>query len=316
MSFPGRPRNAEEKHAWIQAREFDAWETLGRLARTGEQWVEKGKQAAMRGLAHGQAMLHEVADLERRQTQRDLENSRPAAQRVVGAVEGVADVGRQALARGGRTQIEQGRLQAAGAEAGKELLANRFDINQRNTARASASGARRRPKAVDIYVGGGGDFKTRNVASYADEKRREHPERDVLYYGLDSPKRVEAVVDIYGKAGIPVNIVGHSWGASRGGQAAEHARGPIAYFATIDPVGRFEDMGQAKPRSVARWDNVVGVPSRLDQTDWIARIGGEPSALPIGSADRNVFMDANHGDFAEMMDRSGVASRLYGRGSR
>lgn len=302
----------------IVAKSRADWDGLGWLARNGDALVERGKQLASRGFAHGEVLLRNIADLEAQRTQRDLEASRRTAQRVGEAVGVAFDVGKQALGREGRAQIEQGRLQTAGSAAGRSLIADRFDINQRNTARASASGAQRRPEAVDIYVGGGGDFHYRTVASYADQKRGQHPERDVLYYGWDSPKRVEAVVDIYGRAGIPVNIVGHSWGASRAAHVVEHASTPIAYLATIDPVGRFENMGHKKPKSLGWWDNVTGVTTDedKDRTDRIASVGGAPSTLPVGRADRNIVMRAHHGDFAEMMRRGGVEARLYRRGAK
>lgn len=168
-----------------------------------------------------------------------------------------------------------------------------------------------RPVAVDIYVGGGGDGFSGIVRSFADQKRREHPERVVLYFGHGDDEQIAKAIDQYGQAGVPVNIVGHSWGATTAGDIAADRAAEVEYLATIDPVGVRRDMGGHRPEDLQRWDNVTAHEPKLSWNDFVALLGGKPSKLPTGEADSNSILTADHGDFAGMMRQSGIEARLY-----
>ncbi|MBO9707336.1 MAG: RHS repeat-associated core domain-containing protein [Caulobacter sp.] len=167
---------------------------------------------------------------------------------------------------------------------------------------------------VDIFVGGFNDANSRIVKSYSEAYKLAHPDRTVLYFEHRQGRLIQNAINAGSKDGEPVNLIGHSYGASTAGKAADAATGTVTNLVTIDPVGRSGTLGGKKPGNVENWMNVVADPSNPNKSDLVASLGGKPSSLPVESADSNVVVDANHENFPDMMRKSGaeeVIERSY-----
>lgn len=175
---------------------------------------------------------------------------------------------------------------------------------------------------VDIFIGGGADDwhpilrlgSKGPMRQYAEDYRSETG-RPTRYFPNSRPEKVLAAVRQAQRGGGPVNIVGHSWGATDAYNVAARAAREglrIDNLATLDPVGGNLGVGGVSGREAAGdWTNVKAVPRRRDfVADGAATIGGKPSRVPVGQADSVRNVSATHGNVEVMMKRGGVRRRL------
>jgi RHS repeat-associated protein len=157
----------------------------------------------------------------------------------------------------------------------------------------------------DIYVGGASDKDdTRLVQNYVDVQRRAYPTRDIEYYSWRELTAINAALTRPLKAGEPLNLIGHSLGGSSELIAARSMGAHITNLLTIDPVGSAGD--GKKPANTSFWGNITAAPSAWgNRSDLVANVG----RLNLGytntaGADQKVIVDAHHGDFSDMMQKS------------
>lgn len=170
---------------------------------------------------------------------------------------------------------------------------------------------------LDIFIGGGGDdlawlglgVVRAYAAGYAAETGR-----PALY---SANGRVWRLIRRLRRQGprVPLNIVGHSWGALDAFQLAvraERAGVTVHNLITLDPVGW--PFGRAPKGEVsAPWLNVACAPSRPDDSDRLTQLppwSRKPSGLPVGLAEACVELDLNHWNVEAMMRLGGARERL------
>ena len=167
----------------------------------------------------------------------------------------------------------------------------------------------------DIYIGGAGDKdNTKIVQDYAENQQKLHPERDVQYVGASEGGKLNAAIKAPLAKGEPLNIIGHSMGASSGVHAANANKVKITNLITIDPVGAAGN--GSKPANVSTWLSVTASPSKRNQSDVVASLGRSIlGATLTGGADTNLKSTANHAEFGTMMNELGaekVVDSSYG----
>lgn len=311
MNFSGRPRNAEEKHAWMQAREREAWEALGWLARNGDRLVEQGKQAASRGLARGEATLRQVADLEAQQTQRNVENAARTSRRVVNVVGNAIDAGKKAVGRVGDLEVENARRQASqgaglvktagvhGRQAvarGDEVLTGLGRQQVAQAERAVATDA-----AAAKYVG------SIASAAFLDHPPTEaRPKQAPMDHGQVRERMRETEDDIRrnleaaARSGDP-DAMGGAWPAAFGqwvgkvrpGGVWDDKAHPVRSAGSLEARGNYNYGATARalgvPEPVALWG--AGLAQRASNV-WGA-LGGRPPSPSVGSP---ILMTKSFGD--------------------
>jgi pimeloyl-ACP methyl ester carboxylesterase len=171
---------------------------------------------------------------------------------------------------------------------------------------------------MDIFIGGGGDdlswFGLGVVRQYAARYAAETG-RSVVYLPNARVARARRLIEAAVRAGEPVNVMGHSWGAVDAYAAvAEAARrgASAANLITLDPVSG-PLRGPADWRPGPYWLDVTLAPSSPDRSDRLTNRrpwARKPSRLPLEAADERVVLDLNHWDVARMMRRSGARARL------
>ncbi len=164
-------------------------------------------------------------------------------------------------------------------------------------------------KAVDIFIGGGGDdLAFLGLGVLADYARRHGVAtgRSVLYLPNGRRGRLRRAIAVAADRNEPVCLIGHSWGgpdAWRAGTWAA-ARGlPVRALITLDPVA-----GPLRRRFTGElacpWLNVVAQPAAPDRSDRLTGLHGlsrKPSGLPTAKATQEVVLNLNHWNVADMM---------------
>ena len=162
----------------------------------------------------------------------------------------------------------------------------------------------------DIYIGGGGDKDgSRIVQDYAD-KIRQDTGADVRYFSWAESAEISAALSEPLKRGEPLNVIGHSLGASSAIDQTRHSGAVVNNLVTIDPVGETNATG--KPGNVKNWLNVDAKTADLNMSDAIALVGryGLFGKTDTTGSDNSVRLDANHGDFTKMVNESGAADLI------
>ena len=171
---------------------------------------------------------------------------------------------------------------------------------------------------MDIFIGGGGDdlafLGLGVVRQYADRYAAETG-RAVVYLANARIGRARRLIEAAVRAGEPVSVVGHSWGAIDAyvAVAAAARRGAVATtLVTLDPVsGPLRRPAAGRPG--AFWLDVTLAPSSPDRSDRLTNRrpwARKPSRLPLEAADERVVLDLNHWDVGRMMRLSGARARL------
>lgn len=154
----------------------------------------------------------------------------------------------------------------------------------------------------DIYIGGADDDDSGVVRRYANEQRRQHPQRDVRYYEWWDLRGIANAINTTPRE-APLNVIGHSMGGAEAIRQAAATRRRIDRLITIDPVNARDPLRPSFTRDhVGAWANVTSA-----SDDWrnpgniIARAGGRVSSRVTDMADLRHRSRANHGEFARMM---------------
>lgn len=160
----------------------------------------------------------------------------------------------------------------------------------------------------DIYIGGAGDKDgSRIVQDYAERQKKEHPDRDVQYFGWSDKKQILTAMAKPLAKGEPLNVVGHSLGGSQGIENARDTKATVTNLITIDPVAVAE---HGKPSSVTTWTNITTTPAteKRNMSDAVATVGrGILGTTDTSGADVSRTSTANHGSFDTMMTEVGAA---------
>jgi pimeloyl-ACP methyl ester carboxylesterase len=171
---------------------------------------------------------------------------------------------------------------------------------------------------VDIFIGGGGDdlswLGLGVVRQYAARYAKETG-RPVVYLPNARIGRALRLIEAAVRAGEPVNVVGHSWGAIDAYAAVTGAarRGAIvATLITLDPVsGPLRRPAAWRPGPY--WLDITLAPTSPDRSDRLTNRrpwARKPSRLPLEAADERIVLDMNHWDVGRMMRLSGARARL------
>jgi pimeloyl-ACP methyl ester carboxylesterase len=171
---------------------------------------------------------------------------------------------------------------------------------------------------VDIFIGGGGDdlaFLGLGVVRQYAARYAAETGRPVVYLPNARIGRAQRLIQAAVRAGEPVSVVGHSWGAIDAyvAVAAAARRGALAVtLVTLDPVsGPLRRPVAWRPGVF--WLDVALAPSSPDRSDRLTNRhpwARKPSRLPLEAADQRVVLDLNHWDVGRMMRLSGARARL------
>jgi len=171
---------------------------------------------------------------------------------------------------------------------------------------------------MDIFIGGGGDdlaFLGLGVVRQYAQRYAAETNRPVAYLPNARIGRARRLIEAAARAGEPVNVIGHSWGAIDAFVAVHAAarRGATATnLITLDPVsGPFRRL---QPWRVnAFWLNVTLDPAKPDRSDQLTTRrpwAYKPSRLGLDAADEVVVLDLSHWNVGGMMRLSGARARL------
>ena len=154
----------------------------------------------------------------------------------------------------------------------------------------------------DVYIGGKWDkARTHIVESFAERQRQLHPTRDIEYYSHSEPKSIAAAIERPRSSGEPLNVIGHSLGASEALKQAGANSAAIKNLILIDPVGSAGD--GSKPSNVAAMAVVTANPAIRDTSDTIASIGRAVfGATNTNGSSYSLTTSFSHGQFSQMMD--------------
>ena len=123
--------------------------------------------------------------------------------------------------------------------------------------------------------------------------------------GYDEPQKIAQRINdaLTANPAEPINLIGHSYGASTAAQLASTINAPINQLILIDPVGR-GSVGDFRS-NVQTLITVTANPSSPNVSDTIASIGGKGAGLPVDKAGSSYSVDTNHADFGTMMAAPG-----------
>lgn len=150
---------------------------------------------------------------------------------------------------------------------------------------------------VDIYIGGALDSKYKNVKDYAEGRG--------AYFTHDQATQV---LEFIAKQpdGEPINLIGHSWGGKTAAYVALESTRDVTSLTTVDPVSLLRPNFDEVSQRVGSWTNIVASPTRWDAEagGLAAFIGRAWGDAPRKFASDHMSVDANHADFAKMMEVS------------
>ena len=103
----------------------------------------------------------------------------------------------------------------------------------------------------------------------------------VAYFGYDEPQKIVQRINdaLTANPAEPINLIGHSYGASTAAQIASTINAPINQLILIDPVGR-GSVGDFRS-NVQTLITVTANPSSPNLSDAIAFAGGKGAGLPV-----------------------------------
>ena len=162
---------------------------------------------------------------------------------------------------------------------------------------------------LDVFIGGFGDSKHRNVKNYYDRYSEVHRDsRDTRYFEWDDKDIVNQLIAY--KCENPeeaINIVGHSFGGDSAAEVSQElTRAGVApdLLITVDPVSFWSPNYIPHPnRGGTFWMNINATPSTSDNSDIVAEdlsLGGKWDTLPENQVDLYLEADENHGSFGSL----------------
>lgn len=150
---------------------------------------------------------------------------------------------------------------------------------------------------TDIFIGGANDDDYRLVSTYVDSfKISTNGERTVEYFEWHQQSDI---INYINNATPPINIVGHSYGATTATNVAEllgaqDSPVTVDLLVTIDPVSRFWSKPGDLSGNVTNWINVNATPTKRDWSDTVASLGGKWGEWSDGRADTYYTLPENH----------------------
>lgn len=180
----------------------------------------------------------------------------------------------------------------------------------------TGGGKPRRSDALRIFVGGALDNRIgQNTKGYY-EQYVDSGAGSAEYCTHVSVPSIMGAIRRASEDGIPVDILGHSYGAMAAFNAANLAGQQdyrVRNLVTADPVGRLStSRGPLPAGSVTRWINIDADPpsdalkDKLNLSDLVGRVGGKPSTVPTAYADQDFIVRRHHEDLAGMVRDAGV----------
>lgn len=188
-----------------------------------------------------------------------------------------------------------------------ELLGDFYAGNRKQLEklRSPAAAVPRRGRPLRVFVGGALDnLYGQNMKSYYD-RYLDAADGPAEYYTHLSVPSIVGAIKRANDQGIPVDVIGHSYGGTAAFNAVVQAgqRGyRVRRLITVDPVGRLS-MSDGPPvsGSVSTWTNISANPLSANLSDIVAAIGGKPSSVPTAYADEDFTVRRHHQDLAGMM---------------
>lgn len=169
-----------------------------------------------------------------------------------------------------------------------------------------------RPPA-EIFIGGAGDEHSRLVLSYAEARRaRLRTQRPVHYlphWNLAAAGKLAAELV---RAGHPVAIIGHSWGADTAVQTLRRLDDARVFLIGADPVAKPATRLTARDARSPAASFVVHIdaaPAAYDRSDLVKAAGfltGGGVPRTFRNADAWIGTQLNHWNFAGMMKAAGA----------
>lgn len=166
---------------------------------------------------------------------------------------------------------------------------------------------------MDIIVGGAGDRLFGCAKRYAEQHRRLHPDREVIYLAQGQRRRLRSLV----RDSEAPNLIGHSWGAADISWVIDR-HGPDQTYGVvigIDPVGkpgRYRAVEHTQARAIITVKG-TGSEGRLMDGNLTARLGrriGRPCPPTFAcSAARTYDAPFAHYDMTRMMRAPGPDGR-------
>lgn len=178
----------------------------------------------------------------------------------------------------------------------------------------------RNSETLKVFVGGGLDNVVGRNTQGLYKQYLDSCAGPAEYYTHLSVPSIVGAIRRANEDGIPVDLIGHSYGAMAAFNAANLAgqRGyHVRNLVTADPVGRLSTSeGPLPPGRVGRWVNISADPpdetlgERLNLSDVVALIGGKPSGIPTAYADADFSVRRHHQDLAGMVADAGIDALL------
>lgn len=147
---------------------------------------------------------------------------------------------------------------------------------------------------IDIYVGGARDGTTGIVKNFAKSQE------GAKYFEWNQRSEIVELINSQPE-GEPINLIGHSYGGDTAAWAAIESCRPINSLTTIDPVSRQKPDYNKIKEKVGTWTNINAAPAETNSTDFIAKLGGKWGEGPKEAATTFKNVNANHGDFLNML---------------
>ncbi|RMB52119.1 hypothetical protein C8J44_3147 [Sphingomonas sp. PP-CE-3A-406] len=173
------------------------------------------------------------------------------------------------------------------------------------------------PDVYKIFIGGGGDdWFSHIVESYAEQYRKSNPTYQCPYFSWTAGSGIVSTLENAAKGSF-ITVIGHSYGADTAFSAIQRGR-PVNTLISIDPVGRFRPAWATISGRCLTWLNVRAEPSVGNRStdDTIASLGGKypppPAPGQPGAPTYALTADATHGAFSQMM-RTSTSNGISGK---
>ena len=169
---------------------------------------------------------------------------------------------------------------------------------------------------TDIYIGGFTDSSTRGVVGTYHQEQAGQAGRTTAYFEWSDVKGATDFANAHVGNGEPLNIIGHSYGASSAVIVASGVMGTVNTLVGADPVPLPGPLGMVgRPENV---QTVVTVDAQMAVGDWNLSdavefagvcVADVPAAPTYSSADQTIAVQAHHEDFTTQMTAPGSDGR-------
>ncbi|MGH6924048.1 MAG: alpha/beta fold hydrolase [Propylenella sp.] len=169
---------------------------------------------------------------------------------------------------------------------------------------------------LDIFIGGFLDASiTTNVKEFQAQYAETYRERRSTYLAHSQEKAILDAMKQARQPGEPLNIIGHSWGATTAARIAMRSGIAVDNLITVDAVVSRPPALGPKPDSVRNWINIIAEPNAGSGflawfSNRVAGVGRNPALSgPIGGATNN-RVPRHHADFSLLLLEGGALDAL------